>query len=121
MVLPVSATCRQRLRAVERLAVHTADMLYMAVAGTAVLAFVSWVSLREARRMSGTFIPDARAPAAAAPTPVGVEVRPRPAVSPPSRSRVTALGDATVAGADDDEALAAAAALWQVLAYADRD
>lgn len=100
-------------------------MFFMAVSGAAVLAFVSWVSLREAQRTSGSFIPDGRAPAVPA---VSDLVRlaavddPRVArTSSPSRPRIAALRDATVAEADTEEALAAAAALWQVAVQTERD
>jgi hypothetical protein len=81
-------------------------MVILAVVGAAVLALFSWAALREAQQMSVRSIPRTAAPP------------PRPAVErvpQPQVARIGALRDATVADADNDEALAAAAALWQVL------
>lgn len=101
-------------------------MLVMAVAGAAVLAFVSWASLREAQRMSKTFIADRAVPDRVRSTVSGVQDTNAGATSERSRSvaaappRIRALGDATLADADIDEALAAAAALWQVAVDTER-
>lgn len=99
-------------------------MIVIAVAGAAVLALVSWACLREAHRMSRSFIPDGGAPAVAAGGPRrGVALgQPETVVAAPAPalSRIHALGDATVPGADNDEALAAAAALWQVVVQTER-
>lgn len=80
--------------------------MFLAVVGAAVLALFSWAALREAQQMSVRSIP--RAPEAPPRPPV--ERTPQPALA-----TIGALRDATPADADTDEALAAAAALWQVL------
>jgi hypothetical protein len=97
-------------------------MLVMAFVGAAVLAFVSWACLREAQRMSRSFIPDGGG--------VAVAERPQPDAAPrepahaePASSAsacVRALEDATVPEADNDAALAAAAALWHVVLQSER-
>lgn len=98
----------------------------MAVAGAAVLAFVSWALLREAQRMAQTFIVDRAGTDRARPAVSGVPDAEMDATSEPLRSvaaappRIRALGDATLADADIDEALAAAAALWQVAVHTER-
>lgn len=95
----------------------------MAVAGAAVLAFISWASLREAQRMSRTFIADHGDTDCVRPAVPDVQAE---VTSEPSRSaaaappRIRALEDATVADADIDEALAAATALWQVAVHTER-
>lgn len=86
--------------------VHTATMVFLAVVGAAVLALFSWAALREAQHISVRSIPRAPAPPPRPPA----ERAPQPAMA-----TIGALHDATVADADTDEALAAAAALWQVL------
>lgn len=81
-------------------------MVFLAVVGAAVLALFSWAALREAQQMSVRSIPRGSTP------------RPRPPVErtpQPAMATISALRDATPADADTDEALAAAAALWQVL------
>ncbi|CAN5882555.1 hypothetical protein BH23ACT10_BH23ACT10_34090 [soil metagenome] len=97
-------------------------MFVLTVVGAAVLAFVSWACLREAQRMSTSFIPDRR-------TAVRVDRSPPQVIpgypelagpAPASPPRIRALGDATVPDADTDEALAAAAALWQVVVHTER-
>lgn len=90
-------------------------MLVLAAVGAAVLAMVSWAALREAQRLPRSFPRgarvNARAQRDARPTSAaGINGH---AVLAPSRAQV--VGDATVADADTDEALAAAAALWHVL------
>jgi hypothetical protein len=90
-------------------------MLVLAFVGAVVLAMVSWAALREAQRLPRSFPVERRANAVAvgdtppAPAPP-VDVRP---LRPLPRAEV--VGDPTVAYADTDEALAAAAALWHVL------
>ena len=85
---------------------HTATMVFLAVVGAAVLALFSWAALREAQQMSVRSLPRTPVPPPRPP----VERAPEPA-----RATIGALHDATLADADTDEALAAAAALWQVL------
>lgn len=91
-------------------------MVVMALSGAAVLALVCWVALRESastaepfipQRASGSQIDDApdRQRYVPPPRPSAGEFAPQPGE----------LRDATVADADTDEALAAAAALWSVL------
>lgn len=87
-------------------------MVFLAVVGAAVLALFSWAALREAQQMSVRSIPRAPLPP---PRPV-VEAVPQPRLA-----RIGALRDAAPADADTDEALAAAAALWQVLVDAPTD
>lgn len=101
-------------------------MILMAVAGAAVLAMVAWAALREAQQSGGPRHVEHR--------PVDVDqgfsaresgYTARSSVADPRgghprASRVPIVGDATLPGADTDEALAAAAALWQVLVDAER-
>lgn len=102
----------RRLPGVRGRSVHTPHMFFMAAAGTAVLAMVSWAALREAQRMEGSF-PTGRQVNVPVDSPT---LRPAPgngvAASVP---RAQVVGDPAVAGADTAEALAAAAALWHVL------
>jgi len=89
-------------------------MLVVALSGAAVLALICWVALREGEPGGDAVIPqpgsesqDGAGSGEAMPVPgtaTGVA-----AVQPGE------LDDATVADADTDEALAAAAALWSVL------
>lgn len=103
-------------------------MFVLTVVGAAVLALVSWVCLREAQRMSTSFIPDRGTAARVDRSPPhAISGRPDWAgpVPPASQAalslpRIRALGDATVPDADIDEALAAAAALWQVAVHTER-
>lgn len=89
-------------------------MLAIAVFGAALLALVCWVALREAPPASDRFIPDTDPGS----PPGDAEPRDHPPAHPltadPTRA-AAALRDATVADADTREALAAAAALWNVL------
>jgi len=90
-------------------------MLVLAVVGAAVLAMVSWAALREAQRLPSSFPAERRANAVAAgdaTPPPATQVNGRPA---PAVTRAQVEGDPTIAAADTDEALAAAAALWHVL------
>ena len=87
-------------------------MLLMALAGAAVLALVCWAALRE----SGTTTADPQD--AAGPRAGGPDDDRRPPARPLDGVLDAApneLDDATVADADTEEALAAAAALWTVL------
>lgn len=90
-------------------------MLVLAVVGALVLAMVSWAALREAQRMPGSLSAVRRANGVttrAAGPPPATPVNGQPVLAPP---RAQVVGDPTIAGADTDEALAAAAALWHVL------
>lgn len=104
-----------RLRLSQAPSVHTPHMLVLALVGAVVLAMVSWAALREAQRMPGSLpaVRQANPPstrnATQAPAP---QVNGRPVLELP---RAQVVGDPTIAGADTDEALAAAAALWHVL------
>jgi hypothetical protein len=113
------------LRHSQVLSVHTPHMFVLAVVGALVLAMVSWAALREAQRLPRSFPAERRAKAGAArAATVGdvatSEARPasvapvngRPVLASP---RAQVDGDPTIAAADTDEALAAAAALWHVL------
>lgn len=72
--------------------------------------------------MSGSYVPTGASTVAAdGPRPPPPAVRSTWAVATsPMPGRVRALGDATVPDADIDEALAAAAALWQVAVQNER-
>lgn len=93
-------------------------MLLMAVSGAAVLALVCWVALRESQRPPGPYTGrDGTTDHTATPPLQHAATRGdgrRPAAG--SVLQGSGLADATVADADNDEALAAAAALWSVLA-----
>jgi hypothetical protein len=102
-------------------------MLVIGVCGAAVLAVICWAALREAAPVAEPFIPqsgseghDGRSPDDDGPAGEGERQRADGQGVPPEsvaggRTRPGALGDATVADADTDEALAAAVALWGVL------
>jgi len=92
-------------------------MVVLAVVGAVVLAMVSWVALREAQRLPRSF-PAGGRPNAPGRHDARVASAPEPAINGHpvlAASRRQVVGDATVADADTDEALAAAAALWHVL------
>ena len=95
-------------------------MLVLAVVGAFVLAMVSWAALREAQRLPRSFPPERR-PNAAATNAVAVGDAPPASVPPINGRPVLAFPraqierDPTIAAADTEEALAAAAALWHVL------
>jgi hypothetical protein len=97
-------------------------MIVMAAVGAAVLAMVSWVALREAQRLPGAAALRPERPHAVRSTSSRPRA-PRIGSSAGARSgqpwRVNVVGDATVPGTDTREALAAAAALWQVLVEAE--
>jgi hypothetical protein len=85
-------------------------MLLMGLFGATVLALVCWVALRESEPTVDAVIPQPGSESqegAAASTP-------RPAAGVLT-AQPGELDDATVADADTEEALAAAAALWSVL------
>ncbi|HSK96315.1 MAG TPA: hypothetical protein VK891_06845 [Euzebyales bacterium] len=95
-------------------------MLLMALFGAAVLALVCWVALREGGPVADAVIPQPDsegqdggppgATTAAPPTSAGGSATGSARPGQPGE-----LDDATVADADTQEALAAAAALWSVL------
>jgi hypothetical protein len=90
-------------------------MLALALVGALVLAMVSWAALREAQRMPRSFPAVRQANAASAGDATqraASQVNGRPVLALP---RAQVVEDPTIAGADTDEALAAAAALWHVL------
>lgn len=100
-------------------------MLVLAAVGAVVLALVSWAALREAQRLPRSFPIGAQANAVASvrarhPGAQPASANPARGGPAPASSRVQVVGDATVADADTDEALAAAAALWHVLVDRDR-
>jgi hypothetical protein len=91
-------------------------MLLMALSGAAVLALVCWAALRESETTTADAVISQAGPGAhhdgmrhASQVPASPSVTAAPATAPAE------LDDATVADADTDEALAAAAALWTVL------
>jgi hypothetical protein len=89
-------------------------MLLIALSGAAVLALVCWAALRESETT-----PDAVIPQAESGTHDGMleapQAPPSPSVTAGLATAPDELDDATVADADTEEALAAAAALWTVL------
>jgi len=98
-------------------------MVVLAIVGAAVLAMVSWVALREAQRLPRS-LPAGGRPHAHAHHDARPASAPDPAVNGHpvlAASRRQVVGDATVADADTDEALAAAAALWHVLVDAEQN
>lgn len=93
-------------------------MLLMAVSGAAVLALVCWAALREAERPPGpsTARGDTTGHGGAPPANRDGARADGQRQGAGSALQIGGLVDATVADADNDEALAAAAALWSVLA-----
>jgi hypothetical protein len=91
-------------------------MLVMALSGAAVLALVCWAALRETASAAEPFIPQraSRSQMGGPPDRRRHVAPPRPPASG-FAPQPGELDDATVADADTDEALAAAAALWNVL------
>jgi hypothetical protein len=91
-------------------------MLVMALSGAAVLALVCWAALRETASAAEPFIPQraSRSQMGGPPDRRRHVAPPRPPASG-FAPQPGELYDATVADADTDEALAAAAALWNVL------